>query len=813
MGPNKEVIKRNILEVAYQQIAENYPRFMPFIIRYNLNEIDTQNSTAIGSFSLLIKNQLLTIPIIYREGNVDAISYIGNDETGEYYALTKLLYNKIADEVVNDLGKVITKKTTDDDTVQYPVDRGVIGSLFATPTTFSPKVASYNPADSNSEFSLEKLAQELKLAPVKSLKFSKSDLLMDIAFKDPEFADKLVKTASEDTPLGKLIKKLVDIDEVKRYARFTKTASQIDTKPVVYFTLDEIKHFPKSKRQEAFTKIATQGFYIDRQKDEKVFVDNFEKIASNITKTLKKNVREITQSGIWTIWSVKLEPQACVVAKHLNDRELKIYTKTYTYPTESSGCSALGILRPTFTINDVKLILGGKSISTIDKADRDERFTMFIVKPSTEIFSVSFYKSDVTKIPEGYLIDVNGSVGATSFGQIIVTNRVSRLILNQGYLYVPEKNAVISETGNFRTARELLNTCNYTNLTNTLPLMKVASVSPDLFIVNGEKFSKRGLIIKLANEGYSDKEIKKLLKVASSPNSEQLLLGLNQQIAQLTQIAQQQTLTMQQVAQLLAQLKKDTEEEKKLLSKSLKQLGQLTAAAVESVQPQQDPNVQNMQDPAQMQIDPNAQAQQAQLLQAIQELAVQLGIDPNELLQKAQAQGMSLEDLYMQMQNYVAQIQQAQQMPQPQDPTQMQAQEVPQQAQPNPAQAMQDPTQSQQPQQINPELPPTDDNGFFLNNISPEVLKILEEFANKQVAESAILSYLTDIENPKSVIKQYSEQIKAGINALVRILLMIETNYPQLIKTVSETTVSSFLNRGKSLARRLTDFYINLENL
>ena len=143
----------------------------------------------------------------------------------------------------------------------------------------------------------------------------------------------------------------------------------------------------------------------------------------------------------------------------------------------------------------------------------------------------------------------------------------------------------------------------------------------------------------------------------------------------------------------------------------------------------------------------------------------------------------------------------------------MQAQEVPQQAQPNPAQAMQDPTQSQQPQQINPELPPTDDNGFFLNNISPEVLKILEEFANKQVAESAILSYLTDIENPKSVIKQYSEQIKAGINALVRILLMIETNYPQLIKTVSETTVSSFLNRGKSLARRLTDFYINLENL
>ena len=115
--------------------------------------------------------------------------------------------------------------------------------------------------------------------------------------------------------------------------------------------------------------------------------------------------------------------------------------------------------------------------------------------------------------------------------------------------------------------------------------------------------------------------------------------------------------------------------------------------------------------------------------------------------------------------------------------------------------------------QQNPELPPTDDNGFLINNIDPKVLKTLEDLANKQVAESAILSYLTDIENPKSVIKQYSEQIKNGINSLVRILLMIETNYNTLIKSVSETTVASFLNRGKSLARRLTDFYINLENL
>ena len=86
---DKKVMKNKILEVAYQQLTSEFPSFAQFVVKYSLDEIDNDGKSAIGSFRLIIGKDVFTIPIIYRDGNVDSTSYIGNDKSDRYYSLTK----------------------------------------------------------------------------------------------------------------------------------------------------------------------------------------------------------------------------------------------------------------------------------------------------------------------------------------------------------------------------------------------------------------------------------------------------------------------------------------------------------------------------------------------------------------------------------------------------------------------------------------------------------------------------------------------------------------------------------------------------
>ena len=791
MKANQEIIKKNILEVANQQIAENYPKLMPFIIRYNLNTIDEKNNSAIGSFSVLIKQQLLTIPIIYREGNVDATSYIGDDTNGNYYALTKLLYIKFINEAVNDLGKVVSNKSSDK---EPPIDKGIIGSLFATPMTFSPKVAALNEFSTEAPTTLDKIASSLKMAPIKAQKgLPKADMIMDMAFKSPEFADSIIKKASENSELSKIIKATLDIAELKKYSNLTKIASYKKA-PTVYFTMDQIRDLPKEKKQKAFQKIATEGFYIDNALDEKIVTNDLQKIAQTISNTIYSNLTEITNSGVWTAFTTDMNPINIIAARPLLARVKKpiLFTKDLATIEGDSSINLLGIPFTNFDKKSFDIIFSNTK-NAIQAHKDNKSYNLFIVIPNTEIV---FTRADLIKTSEGYVNPVNGTLGATSFKRILITNNVSRIVNMQGTLYVPMDLAIFVPTARETSdVNNYLNTLNVQDLINKkLPIIKIASTSPDTFLLNKKVYSKRGVIIKLAQAGYKADSIKEIIKTAaSSPATEQLLLGLNQQMAHLTQIAQQQTLAMSQISQILASLKKDFEDVKKL--------NQVTVAQQAQAQQQ-------------------AQGQQAQLLQAISQMATEVGANPQELIAHAQSQGVSLEDLYSQLSNFIQQAQAQQQEAQPQQPQAQQAQAQQQEAQPQQpqaqqAQGQQQEAQAQQPQaqQAQAQGPATDTNGFMLDNISPQVLAVLEDLANKQVTQSAILSYLTDIDNPKSVVKQYSEKIQQGITGLVRILLIIELNYNDLVKNINVSKVSSFLNRGKSLAKRLTDFYINLENL
>ena len=110
-------------------------------------------------------------------------------------------------------------------------------------------------------------------------------------------------------------------------------------------------------------------------------------------------------------------------------------------------------------------------------------------------------------------------------------------------------------------------------------------------------------------------------------------------------------------------------------------------------------------------------------------------------------------------------------------------------------------------------MPAVDDNGFMVSNITPEVTSVLKELADKKVLESSIVSYLSSLNTPKSTIKSYTEKIKEGVNGMVRVLMIVDSNYHKMLDNVSEGALSSFLNKGKALSKKMTDFVINIETI
>ena len=823
---NKKVFEKNILEVAYQQLAEQYPKFLPLLIRYAITEVNEEEGTALGNFTLLINDSIVHIPIIYRDGNVDATSYIGNDDEGIYYALTKSIYNKICSSVVNDLGMVIDKNKAEQNS--ETIDRGVIGQLFATPSTFSPKVASVN------KFSLKKIAEELGEPPAKVLP---SNMLTELAQKSDQVYQGLKKLASQNPYFKNLINDLVNWRAVETNRKMTKLASMEDEAPTVYFTVDETKGLPKHKRQEALQKIAMQGFYVDRKEITKTAMP-IEKIAQTFAQTISKSMETVSMPGIWTVMTKDHKLKTIIVGNSditTSDdtgtpvKELKAMDNKGTEYRKVE--EVVGVPFTDFDVAKAKIVLENTmSINTIIREGRSD-FTLIAIEPNKDVFIKSLYTTPI-KTPNGYLIREAGKFGSFIYKNILITPQVNNIMLYGDTILIPDSKVLFKERKEiiYSASREFATLSDLT-IQNILPgIIKVASNNGALKINNGW-YSARGAVIKLAREGFDDESINTIIKTAAQSNTtEQLLAALNTQMANLQQIAQQQTMTLQQLTQLIAEMKQSIDTQTAIQTQAVQQTQSAAqpdmSQADDASAQKQDTNTQAQAQTQQLQGQDNGQDEQ-QLVEAITQLAQTIGQDPNQLIQQAQAQGMSLEDLYVQLANYIQQAQsqggQAQAQTQQQDPN-AQAQAQTQQQDPNAQAAMaQDPNaqaamggqgmQGQPPAGDNQGLPPTDPNGFVVSNIDPATLAKLEEIANKQALDGAILTYLVNLDNPDTAIKQYVDEIKTGINGLVRVLLIIDTNYKDLLKNISETTLSSFLNRGKSLAKRLTDFYVKLITL
>jgi len=835
MAVNIKVLKKNILNEAYKQLLDQYPSFAPFITKYSIDEISPEGDYATGAFSLIINKVPLTIPIVFRNGNVTCTDYIGYDQTGKYFMLTKTLYNKIVNNVSIVLGTVIDKK--ENSKTPNPIDSGVFGSLFATPTTMSPKIAA-RLTDLHSKVTPNSVIRTItKVASEESFtnpNYNGDSMIADMAFQDRNFANSLLKIASQNRYSEFVLSHVVDIEGLKKQAensKLEKIASEYLTKVAVYTNMDEVSHLPKSVQQEARYGLAVDGFFIKNE----YLLDKEASVVEITPKTLlnKNNLDKLqilrsNKPSIYTVFTKDFEPRTVINLGYFGAVfDLGIDELVDIYANESNNSETVGIPKDHAGLSDVSLLhhfsQTSKKLKQIDLSlctDYDTKILLIATNQEITSYRIrNCYKQgdSIIAVPLG---------GERK--KIVITNSVLRPITKEGVMYVPYNNAFTIKLINGRKKRDIYLT---ENELNSPVLQKTASYSygrDGYFNINGSKLREKQFIVKLAQEGYTKNTIKGLIKIAKAqPDIETPIIAMNQQLAQMTQSIQQQSMAMQQVASLLASMKQSIDTQTQMQAQQM-QMNQENSAQVQ----QQDPNAQQ----AQAQQDPNAQQAQPQpqpqqndqaTMQQVAALAQQLGQDPKGLIQQAQQQGMSMQDLLAQLQNYAAQAQQ-QPNAQQQDPNTQQQGQQPQQD-PN-AQGgdvtSTDVANSVAAQQMNGQqdpnaqggddgqgVPQTDDNGYMAQNITPEILETLKQLNDKKILESSIVSYLATLDTPVSVVKQYLENVKAGAVGLSKILMIIDFNYKKITNSVSETILINFLNKGKSIGRKLTDLIIEIEGL
>ena len=629
------VLKKNILEEAYKKLLSEYPDFMQFVIKYSIDEVNEDDGTAVGSFILLINDTPLTIPIIFRDGNVDVTSYIGYEETGRFYALTKLLYNKLIKSISSGFGRLIDKKEGENE----PVDRGVIGSLFATPNTFSPKIASILEEYSTdvTDEVIDTLIKKASYGEVEK-ELPKPTLVLDLAYKSKPFAQTLLKEASANTPLGEFLRKTIDVSEIKKIASFhllTKEASY--TGPAVYTTRDLVLNFlPQSEQPIALQKLATQGFYIKNELHEKTA--SFRKLTYKdiFKQSLVKNIEETRSSGAWNVFRKDGNLETIVIAQELNN-----LTNNKLLMFNSQGVTTAGKPFPVGIkhknkdlYKTIKMALH-PLVTSPDKAN----YVICVASDSDVVVARIPLDEGITKVngENKYVFSAYDDI------DYIVTEEVSRVIKNQGNYYLPYNRCI------FVNAEPLIGVSYYTykdfdKFAVDARIELYYSPRDNSYLVNGSKLREPQLVVKLAHLGYPESEINEIIKTAKA-NPEQTipLVELNNQMAALLQMVQNQTLTLQQVIAILSSLKQSIDTQTQLLAQA-QQVDEAQVQQADQAQAQQMQQADQTQ-----QADQQAQAQQdGDLTNQIAQLCQQLGLDPNQTIQQAQAQGMSMQDLLVQ---------------------------------------------------------------------------------------------------------------------------------------------------------------------
>ena len=749
-------LKALIADEVNKQLAENYQELLSKLVKIDVEHMEEDMSHAIGAAYFMIGGRLIFTPVIYRDGSVDSISYIGDVENDKLYGLTKKMYKKITSVMANDFGEVMSKKNEQ----RASVDAGIVGQLFATPRTYSPKTASEG-----------------------------NDGMIISAMDSPEFRGNFRQLMNDgnyveamDGVYGSFI-----MDRADDLDTFSKTAS--DT-PVIaskrrYETIASIKALPLEKRASAAIEIATNGFY-----QEGVVLN---KVAS--MGALKFGEQLVSSSG------------NTVVAKSPG---------AYNFIKKDYSLENGFIARVGFT-DEVMLITGEGSMRFDMDADRrgwdsDRRnndgflalegsFFASLTKGITTILNKLAAKTkSKEKSKRGQLIGSDSSYGErVEYRSIVISpnaDEVYLLRLESNPTKVGNKDVYI--TSNYgdpdveivvdpdcrrfmRTADRIICNPNMINLSTEAlyskyeadvktsllgvkdldnPIVKTAEFKvgykAGAYSLDGNAMRQSDFESALKDRGFNALAAKDIVKVAEE--------------------GQGADVPMQEMSQTLKAILAEITENKHTTAQLLQLMQQAQGQASEDGQPQGD---------------------ETQIIQAIKEMSQMLGANGDEIIAKAKESNIPLDQIASELQSATEQAQ-AEGAGQ-QDPDQAQGQPV--QAQVQPQEGAPQPGMEQDMANLKSE--------GFNQNMTPEMIQQLKEISDKDMFNAAIISYFVDANNAGDIIGRYIDEIDGGVVAMAKVMLFVETQKGKMTETIGEKQISVFINRGKNILNRMTDFVID----
>ena len=757
-------LKALISDEVNKQLAENYQELLSKLVKIDVEHMEEDMSYAIGAAYFMIGGRLIFTPVIYRDGNVDSISYIGDVENDKLYGLTKKMYKKMTSIMAHDFGEVMSKKNEE----RARVDSGIVGQLFATPRTYSPKTAS----EDNDGMIVSALGDD-------TFRSNFRQLMADENYTDV---------------MGGVYGDMVS-DRMRDVDTFSKTASY--EKPVSkrrFETISSLRALPLEKRASAAIEIARNGFFEENVTLNKVAAQNIPKFGEQLINS-SGNTVVAKEPGVYNFIGKDYGLVKGFIGRIGFSSELMIVTpfgalnveyghnRERGYDNEDKGFLAIEgsfFKKPT---SDIAMIAKafdskkrkkdkGNSIAHPMSEDRAVNRGIIISPNATEVY---IFRVDTNPVSVGdkkvYISDRYDSTEV----EIIVDPSCRRFMRSEGRVIChPDMVTTTKEAmyGGFReeVKSRLLGTRDLDS-----PIVKTAEFTvgykAGAYMLDKIAMPQAHFVSALTDKGFNLLASKEIVKVAESGQGSDVAL-------------QEMSQTMKAILAEITENKHTTTQVLELMSQA---------------------QGQGQADGAQQEDDP-------QTVQAIQEMAQMLGADPEQILSQAKEQGVPLEEIATEMGAAVEQQQGQGQAPQANVQPQEGAQQMdPAQAQGQPV----DPAQAQaqgQGQPVDPAQAKAQASlqaEGFNQNMTPEMVQQLKEISDKDMFNAAIISYFVDSTNAGDVIHQYIDEIDGGVVAMAKVMLFIETQKGKMTETVGEKQISVFINRGKNILNRMTDFVID----
>ncbi len=745
-------LKALISSEVNKQLAENYQELLSKLVKIDVEHMEEDMSYAIGAAYFMIGGRLIFTPIIYRDGGVDSISYIGDVENDKLYGLTRKMYKKMTSVIANDFGEVMSKKNEE----RASVDSGIVGHLFATPRTYSPKTA----GEGNDAIIISAMDNSGFRARFKELMSSEdySDVMGGV------YGDHVTDRAR-------------DLDS------FSKVASEV---PIVaskrrYETIASLRSLPMEKRASAAIAIAEDGFFQDGVVLNKVAAVSMPKFGEQLI-AAKGNTVIANTPGSYKFIKKDYSLIDGFIARVAFSENLMLviedgvrYIKNgfHSGQWEEGDAGAAGFL----AIEGSSFISPSKTVSTVlnkyhakaknkDKSElavyghKGTKHRSIIISPNTE--EIYIFSIDSNPIAVGDKeVYLSASYDAQDI-EIIIDPNCRRFMRQEGRVLCSPSmvsKSTHSIYGRFEgdVKASLMSTADIGN-----SIVKTAEFSvgykAGAYSVDGEAMKRESFNEVLQAKGFNNRAIGRITKVAEASQGSEV--------------------PMQEMSQTLKAILAEITENKHTMSQVLQLMGEARGQAAKDGVPQED-------DPA--------------TLQAIQEMATMLGASGEEMIAQAKEQGIPLKEIASELEAVVQQKggQQnpnAQPQPQPQ-----------QEGMPVPGGQQQDPNG----QQANAQGIPGLQGEGFNQNMTPEMIQQLKEISDKDMFNAAIISYFVDANNANDIIGRYIEEIDGGVVAMAKVMLFIETQKGKMTETIGEKQISVFINRGKNILNRMTDFVID----